>query len=105
MKIPSSIKIVGRTIRVKINPDLIRKEKAEGQAFPSANRVELAPIGQYNDGSKKKVLKINQEVTLLHELIHIIDEVLVLKLSESKVNSLAEIWHQINCQLYKRKRR
>jgi len=85
MIIPKTIKVGGRNIEVVTKNKIL---DGEGYAECKLNRVTIEKPAAKNCPEERKII-------FLHEIIHIIEEVWDIHLSESKVTRLSEAFYQI----------
>ncbi len=85
MKIPKLIKISGHEIKIKIKKNLVLNEKhCFGLSYLVQNKIELAKYCV-----DEPVPESRQAETFLHEIIHYINTIHSIGLSEKKTDELA----------------
>jgi predicted SprT family Zn-dependent metalloprotease len=92
MRIPTRFKLLGRTITVENDPQLIFTEGATGMAHYRTSRIRLQPHCY-----EQPVLADDREKTFLHELVHhILVNMEQPKLNDDEkfVNLFAGLLHQ-----------
>lgn len=84
MKIPETFQIFAQPFSVEYTSDLARDEDKFGWLNLEQGKIAI-------DGATTDYVK---EVTLLHELIHIMEETAGLSLEEFQVDIMAKVLHQ-----------
>jgi predicted SprT family Zn-dependent metalloprotease len=93
MKIPDTLKIVGRTISIVWQPDLIQNDDDNGQAHFRKDAITLQPSTQGFPRSQQSI-----SITLLHEILHWIlfltHEDQAIQDNEPLIHRLSEVLYQ-----------
>ena len=95
MKIPKTINIAGKNVKIKIDSKVASKYGVNGTCYADYDYILL------DDPQKSGISKENQEQTLIHEIIHKINNILCRDdcNGENYVNPLSELLYQAFKQL------
>jgi len=83
MKIPKTLRISGHDVKVNLKKDLARDERNMGQSCLHGMYINIDAT----------ILKTMQESTLIHEILHVINELNNIELSEKQII-------QLECGIY-----
>lgn len=92
MRIPTKIKILGHNIKVSCHDDLVEHPDGDmclGLAHQWTDKITLAVGFTDEAGSKLDIAEPTIAETLLHEIIHHIDNRLGLELQEHQISGIA----------------
>ena len=82
IKVPNEIKIGVHAYGVEYNPHLWMEEELKGSANHISQKIQIEPA----------LAKSQQDVTFLHEVLHIINDQYRLRLSDDDVDRIANGW-------------
>lgn len=92
MKIPTKIKILGHTIKVSCHGNLVEHPDGDmclGLAHQWTDKISLAVAYTDETGARQDMSEMTVAETLLHEIIHHIDNRLGLELQEYQISGIA----------------